>query len=58
VGGAAQDTTCPVHGIFVRSDSPIQTVKDLGNTKIAVNTNRAIDEVMVPPLVDLLRNKT
>ena len=51
VGGAAQDVTCPVHGIFVRSDSQIQTVKDLGNTKIAVNTNRAIDEVMVPPLV-------
>jgi NitT/TauT family transport system substrate-binding protein len=51
VGGAAQDATCPVHGIFVRNDSPIQTVADLENTKIAVNTNRAIDEVMVPPLV-------
>lgn len=51
VGGAAQDATCPVHGIFVRGDSPIQTVADLENTKIAVNTNRAIDEVMVPPLV-------
>jgi NitT/TauT family transport system substrate-binding protein len=51
VGGAAQDATCPVHGIFVRNDSPIQTVADLENTKIAVNTNRAIDEVMVPPLI-------
>ncbi len=51
VGGAAQDATCPVHGIFVRSDSAIQTVTDLENAKIAVNTNRAIDEVMVPPLV-------
>lgn len=51
VGGAAQDATCPVHGIFVRADSTIQTVADLANTKIAVNTNRAIDEVMVPPLV-------
>lgn len=51
VGGAAQDATCPVHGIFVRADSHIQTVADLENTKIAVNTNRAIDEVMVPPLV-------
>lgn len=51
VGGAAQDATCPVHGIFVRVDSSIQTVADLENTKIAVNTNRAIDEVMVPPLV-------
>ncbi len=51
VGGAAQDATCPVHGIFVRSDSTIQTVADLENAKIAVNTNRAIDEVMVPPLV-------
>jgi NitT/TauT family transport system substrate-binding protein len=51
VGGAAQDATCPVHGIFVRSDSAIQTVADLENAKIAVNTNRAIDEVMVPPLV-------
>ena len=51
VGGAAQDETCPVHGIFVRADSPIQTVKDLVDTTIAVNTNRAIDEVMVPPLV-------
>jgi NitT/TauT family transport system substrate-binding protein len=44
-------TSCPVHGIFVRANSPIQTVADLVNTKIAVNTNRAIDEVMVPPLV-------
>ncbi len=51
VGGAAQDATCPVHGIFVRSGSTIQTVADLENAKIAVNTNRAIDEVMVPPLV-------
>jgi NitT/TauT family transport system substrate-binding protein len=51
VGGAAQDATCPVHGIFVRADGAIQTVADLANTKIAVNTNRAIDEVMVPPLV-------
>jgi NitT/TauT family transport system substrate-binding protein len=51
VGGAAQDATCPVHGIFVRANSSIQTVADLENTKIAVNTNRAIDEVMVPPLV-------
>lgn len=51
VGGAAQDETCPVHGIFVRADSPIQTVKDLVDTTIGVNTNRAIDEVMVPPLV-------
>ncbi len=51
VGGAAQDATCPVHGIFVRADSQIQTVADLENTKIAVNTNRAIDEIMVPPLV-------
>lgn len=51
VGGAAQDATCPVHGIFVRADSQIQTVADLEHTKIAVNTNRAIDEVMVPPLV-------
>jgi NitT/TauT family transport system substrate-binding protein len=51
VGGAAQDASCPVHGIFVRANSPIQTVADLVNTKIAVNTNRAIDEVMVPPLV-------
>ena len=51
VGGAAQDATCPVHGIFVRADSAIQTVADLANAKIAVNTNRAIDEVMVPPLV-------
>jgi NitT/TauT family transport system substrate-binding protein len=51
VGGAAQDATCPVHGIFVRADSAIQTVADLENAKIAVNTNRAIDEVMVPPLV-------
>jgi NitT/TauT family transport system substrate-binding protein len=51
VGGAAQDASCPVHGIFVRANSPIQTVADLANTKIAVNTNRAIDEVMVPPLV-------
>jgi NitT/TauT family transport system substrate-binding protein len=51
VGGAAQNATCPVHGIFVRANSPIQTVADLENTKIAVNTNRAIDEVMVSPLV-------
>jgi NitT/TauT family transport system substrate-binding protein len=51
VGGAAQDATCPVHGIFVRADSSIQTVADLENTKIAVNTSRAIDEVMLPPLV-------
>jgi NitT/TauT family transport system substrate-binding protein len=51
VGGAAQDASCPVHGIFVRTNSAIQTVTDLANTKIAVNTNRAIDEVMVPPLV-------
>lgn len=51
VGGAAQDETCPVHGIFVRANSSLQTVADLENTKIAVNTNRAIDEVMVPPLV-------
>jgi NitT/TauT family transport system substrate-binding protein len=51
VGGAMQDETCPVHAIFVRHDSPIQTVADLVNTKIAVNTNRAIDEVMVPPLL-------
>ena len=51
VGGAAQDATCPVHGIFVLADSHIQTIADLENTKIAVNTNRAIDEVMVPPLV-------
>ncbi len=51
VGGAAQDATCPVHGIFVRSTSQIQTVKDLVDTTIAVNTNRAIDEIMVPPLV-------
>jgi NitT/TauT family transport system substrate-binding protein len=51
VGGAAQDATCPVHGVFVRAGSSIQTVADLENTKIAVNTNRAIDEVMVPPLV-------
>ncbi len=52
VGGAAQDNSCPVHGIFVRADGAIQTVADLANTKIAVNTNRAIDEVMVPPLVE------
>ena len=51
VGGAAQDPSCPVHGIFVRANSAIQTVADLENTTIAVNTNRAIDEVMVPPLV-------
>ena len=51
VGGAAQDASCPVHGIFVTANSEIQTVGDLANTKIAVNTNRAIDEVMVPPLV-------
>jgi NitT/TauT family transport system substrate-binding protein len=51
VGGAAQDENCPVHGVFVRADSTIQTVADLANTRIAVNTNRAIDEVMVPPLV-------
>jgi NitT/TauT family transport system substrate-binding protein len=51
VGGAAQDATCPVHAIFVRADSTIQTVADLVNTKVAVNTNRAIDEGMVPPLV-------
>jgi NitT/TauT family transport system substrate-binding protein len=51
VGGAAQDASCPVHGIFVRANSAIQTVADLENTTIAVNTNRAIDEVMVPPLV-------
>lgn len=50
-GGAMQDKTCPVHAIFVRQDSSIQTVADLVNTKIAVNTNRAIDEVMVPPLL-------
>lgn len=52
VGGAAQDSSCPVHGIFVRADGAIQTVADLANTKVAVNTNRAIDEVMVPPLVE------
>jgi NitT/TauT family transport system substrate-binding protein len=51
VGGAAQDATCPVHGIFVRTNSVIQTAADLEKAKIAVNTNRAIDEVMVPPLV-------
>lgn len=51
VGGAAQDATCPVHGIFVKADGAIQTVADLANTTIAVNTNRAIDQVMVPPLV-------
>jgi NitT/TauT family transport system substrate-binding protein len=51
VGGAAQDATCPVHGIFVLADGAIQTVADLENAKIAVNTSRAIDEVMVPPLV-------
>jgi NitT/TauT family transport system substrate-binding protein len=51
VGGAAQDASCPVHGIFVRANSGILTVADLANTKIAVNTVRAIDEVMVPPLV-------
>jgi len=51
VGGAMQDETCPVHAIFVRQDSSIQTVTDLVNTRIAVNTNRAIDEVMVPPLL-------
>jgi NitT/TauT family transport system substrate-binding protein len=51
VGGATQDKSCPVHAIFVRQDSPIQTVAGLVNTKIAVNTNRAIDEVMVPPLL-------
>jgi NitT/TauT family transport system substrate-binding protein len=53
VGGAAQDASCPVHGIFVRANGAIQTVTDLANTKIAVNTNRAIDEVMVPPLVEM-----
>jgi NitT/TauT family transport system substrate-binding protein len=52
VGGAAQDETCPVHGIFARADNSIQTVADLENAKIAVNTNRAIDEVMVPPLLE------
>lgn len=46
-----QDKSCPVHAIFARQDSSIQTVADLVNTKIAVNTNRAIDEVMVPPLL-------
>jgi NitT/TauT family transport system substrate-binding protein len=51
VGGAAQDATCPMHGIFVRANSVIQTAADLEKAKIAVNTNRAIDEVMVPPLV-------
>jgi NitT/TauT family transport system substrate-binding protein len=51
VGGAAQDASCPVHGIFVSANSAIKTVADLENTTIAVNTNRAIDEVMVPPLV-------
>lgn len=51
VGGAAQDAICPVHGIFVRADSSIQTVADLENATIAVNTNRAIDKVIVPPLV-------
>lgn len=51
VGGAAQDATCPVHGIFVRANGAIQTVGDLANTTIAVNTNHAIDQVMVPPLV-------
>jgi NitT/TauT family transport system substrate-binding protein len=53
VGGAAQDASCPVHGIFVKANGAIQTVTDLANTKIAVNTNRAIDEVMVPPLVEM-----
>jgi len=51
VGGAAQDVTCPVHGIFVRANSSVQTVAGLENAKIAVNTSRAIDEVMVPPLI-------
>jgi NitT/TauT family transport system substrate-binding protein len=51
VGGAMQDKTCPVHAIFVRADSGIKTVADLAGKKIAVNTNRAIDEVLVPPLV-------
>jgi NitT/TauT family transport system substrate-binding protein len=51
VGGAAQDATCPVHAIFVHANSDIRTVAELENAKIAVNTNRAIDEVMVPPLV-------
>lgn len=51
VGGAAQDASCPVHAIFVRTDSLIKTVPDLANTRIAVNTNRAIDEVMIPPLL-------
>jgi NitT/TauT family transport system substrate-binding protein len=51
VGGAMQDETCPVHAIFVRADSPILTVADLAGKRVAVNTNRAIDEGMVPPLV-------
>ena len=51
VGGAMQDKTCPVHAIFVRADSDIKSVADLAGKSIAVNTNRAIDEVMVPPLV-------
>lgn len=53
VGGAVQDASCPVHGIFVRANGAIQTVTDLADTKIAVNTNRAIDEVMIPPLVEM-----
>jgi NitT/TauT family transport system substrate-binding protein len=46
-----QDKTCPVHAVFVRADSPIKTVADLAGKRVAVNTNRAIDEVMLPPLV-------
>ncbi|TAG08296.1 MAG: hypothetical protein EAZ42_11105 [Verrucomicrobia bacterium] len=52
VGGAQQDASCPVHGIFVRADSHIHTVPDLAGRSIAVNTARAIDAVKIPLLLE------
>jgi NitT/TauT family transport system substrate-binding protein len=40
-----------VHGVFVRADSALRSVRDLRGQRIAVNTVKAIDEVMLSALI-------
>jgi NitT/TauT family transport system substrate-binding protein len=50
-GGAMSDLQRPVHGVFVRADSEVRRPADLQSQRIAVNTVRAIDEVMLSELI-------
>ncbi len=50
-GGPAQDENHKEHALLVKKDSPIKDIKELSGKKIALNTRKNIDELMVTLLL-------